>query len=168
MEQLDLFGAPARKKRRSKPKSACEWRIVAVRECVAPYGKPKCDTPQSAADYWRAHIATSPYFNPEVESLVVLLLNTKYRVRGHHVVSIGSLNESIAHPREMFRAAIIGAAYCIVLLHNHPSGDPSPSQADMRLTRRIVEAGDLLQIKVLDHVIVGHQQHYSLREAGLV
>ena len=166
MMQLDLFTWKPKTKRKRKPRGACEWKIVAVRE-TAP-DKPDCLRPDDAVAYWRKHIATAPHFNAEVECFIVLLLNTRKRIRGHHIVSIGSLNETIAHPREVFRAAVIGAAYAVVLMHNHPSGDPSPSDADIRSTHRLVEAGKTLQIEVCDHIIVGNPSRVSLRESGIV
>lgn len=129
---------------------------------------PLCDTPVSAANYWRAHVVSAGYFNPDVECFVALLLTTKNRIKGHHLVSIGSLNETIAHPREVFRAAVMCAAYSVILMHNHPSGDPSPSEADMRMTRVLAEAGKILRIHVVDHIIIGHNRHVSLREAGIL
>jgi DNA repair protein RadC len=98
---------------------------------------------------------------------VVIILNTKLRARGHHFVSVGTLNECLAHCRDVFRVAIVGAAYAIVVMHNHPSGEPQPSQADITISKRLAEAGSLLGIQVIDHVIVGHQRHCSLREMGL-
>lgn len=92
MTQLDLSSWRPRR-RKSKAKGAQEWKIVSVRE-TAPERLPQCDIPQEAVDYWRAHIATAPHFNPDVECLAVLLLNVKMRVRGHHLVSIGSLTRS--------------------------------------------------------------------------
>ncbi len=80
----------------------------------------------------------------------------------------GSLNETMAHPREVFRAAVIGAAFGVVLMHNHPSGDPSPSDADVRMTKRFAESGRILCIEVIDHIIVGSKRHLSLREAGIL
>ena len=89
------------------------------------------------------------------ESLRVVLLDTRYRLMRVESVSMGSMNESIAHPREIFRPAITYSAYAVIVVHNHPSGDPSPSQTDHSLTRRLAEAAELLQIKLLDHIIIG-------------
>jgi DNA repair protein RadC len=89
------------------------------------------------------------------ESLRVVLLDTRYRLMRVESVSVGSMNESIAHPREIFRPAITYSAYAVIVVHNHPSGDPSPSQTDHGLTRRLAEAAELLQIKLLDHIIIG-------------
>ncbi|MEA3210792.1 MAG: repair protein RadC [Chthoniobacter sp.] len=107
------------------------------------------------------------------ESLRVVLLDTKLCLLRVEEVSLGSLNESIAHPREIFRPALIYSAYAIILVHNHPSGDPTPSDADRRLTVRLAEAAHLLQIRLLDHVILGaadngRQPWFSFREAGLL
>jgi len=107
------------------------------------------------------------------ESLRVLLLDTRHGLLEQREVSRGSLNESIAHPREIFRPAIAKGAYAIAVAHNHPSGDPQPSEADRRLTRRLAEAGVLLQIPLVDHVIIGAKRgdaapYFSFREAGLL
>ena len=89
------------------------------------------------------------------ESLRVVLLDTRYHLIRIEEVSIGSVNESIAHPRDVFRPAVIASAYAVIVVHNHPSGDSSPSQTDHSLTRRLAEAAELLQIKLLDHIIIG-------------
>ena len=105
------------------------------------------------------------------ESLRIILLDTRYNLIKSEEVSLGSVNESIAHPRDVFRPAIIYSAYAVVVVHNHPSGDPSPSQADHNLTRRLREAAELLQIKLLDHVIIGapaegRLPYFSFKEMG--
>ncbi len=105
------------------------------------------------------------------ESLRIILLDTRYQLIKSEEVSLGSVNESIAHPRDIFRPAIIYSAYAVVVVHNHPSGDPSPSQADHSLTRRLREAAELLQIKLLDHVIIGapaegRLPYFSFKEMG--
>src|SRR6266567_3295161 len=89
------------------------------------------------------------------ESLRVILLDTRYHLIRIEEVSLGSVNESIAHPREIFRPAIIYSAFALIVVHNHPSGDPTPSEADQRLTRRLKEAAELLKITLLDHIIIG-------------
>jgi len=169
MEQRELFAWLPEPTRVRETRGASEWKIVPLRETA--YRKmPECSSPREALEYWKRYIATAGNFNPDVESLVALALNTRMRVRGHYLVSIGGLNEAIAHPREVFRAAVIGAAYAIVLMHNHPSGDPTPSEVDRRITRRFVEVGELLQIKLQDHVIVGDQEnpYFSFREDGML
>ncbi len=101
------------------------------------------------------------------EYFLILTLNTKNNITGINVVSIGSLNSSLVHPREVFKAAILGNAAAIILVHNHPSGDPAPSAEDLEITRRLVEAGKLLGIEVLDHVIIC-DCWVSLKERGVV
>ncbi len=147
-------------------KPPAEFKIVALRECPLPDQMALCDTPDRAADYWRMHIATSPHFNPECESFAVLLLNTRRKVKGHHIVSTGTMDTLLVHAREVFRIAIIGSAHAIILMHNHPSGEATPSEADIKVTRDLIRAGQLLKIEVLDHVIIGNGQRRSLRELG--
>ena len=107
------------------------------------------------------------------ESLRVVLLNTKLHLMRVEEISLGSLNETTAHPREILRPALIHAAFAFVLVHNHPSGDPSPSDADRRLTRKLIEAATLLQIRMNDHVIIGapvpgRLPYFSFAEAGMM
>lgn len=142
--------------------------MTAVRECPTPESMSFCEKPQQAADYWRLHIESHPLFDPERECFVVLILNTKMRIRGHNFVSTGLLNECAVHPRDVFRVAVLSAAYGVVLMHNHPSGEPNPSQADRSITKRLVAGAEILGIAVMDHVIIGHQRHCSLREMGII
>jgi DNA repair protein RadC len=107
------------------------------------------------------------------ESLRVILLDTKLRLMLVEEVALGSINECVAHPREIFRPAIIHSAYALVLVHNHPSGDPQPSSADRRLTASLREAASLLQINLIDHMILGSPDggrlpYFSFRDAGLL
>jgi DNA repair protein RadC len=107
------------------------------------------------------------------ESLRVILLDTRYHLIRIEEVSLGSINESIAHPRDVFRPALISSAYAVIVVHNHPSGDASPSQTDHSLTRRLAEAAELLQIKLLDHIIIGapseqNAGYFSFKEAGVL
>ena len=101
-----------------------------------------------------------------VEQFGIVLLDTKHRVLRTVVVSIGTLDASIVHPREVFREAASAGAAAIVLFHNHPSGDPEPSQDDVVLTRRLMAAGVLMGIDVMDHVILADTRYCSLREKG--
>jgi DNA repair protein RadC len=149
-----------------KPFNPKEFKVTALRECPVPDEMLVCDTPEQAVEYWRLHIATAPYFNPECECFVVLMLNTRRRVKGHQMLTIGTLDTILVHPREVFRSAIICASAALVLMHNHPSGEPQPSEADIKVTRDLVRAGQLLKIEVLDHVIVGNPNHCSLRALG--
>ena len=146
--------------------TAHEYKIVALRECVTPEGMALCDTPQAAADYWRANVVTNPYFNPEIETFVALLLNTRRRVKAVQIVSFGTHDTLLVSPLTVFRLAVMASAAAIVLMHNHPSGEPTPSEADIKVTRDLIRAGQLLKIEVLDHVIMGNPAHSSLRELG--
>ena len=118
-------------------------------------------TPRAVAEY-----LLPQYGNRRVEQFGVLLLDTKHRVLRSTVLSIGTLDASIVHPREIFREAVAGGAAAIVLFHNHPSGDPEPSREDTRLTERLIAAGALMGIAVIDHVILGDARYYSYREKG--
>ena len=106
------------------------------------------------------------------ESFHVILLNAKNRVVNRHMVSLGIADASLVHPREVFRQAIVDNAASMVLLHNHPSGDPTPSAEDIRITRQLIEVGKVVDIKILDHVIMGQESEgrpgfLSMRESGL-
>ncbi len=102
------------------------------------------------------------------EHFRVVHLSTKNHVLGYDQVSVGSLNSSIVHPREVFKKAIEKSAASVILVHNHPSGDPEPSKEDIRVTRRLVDAGKLLGIEVLDHVIIGANCYKSLKEMAVL
>ncbi len=102
------------------------------------------------------------------EHFLVLALNTKNRLLKVIEASVGSLSASICHPREIFKEAVMVSAASVVVVHGHPSGDPTPSGADIQLTRRLVKAGDVLGIEVLDHVVIGGDEHASLRDLGLM
>jgi DNA repair protein RadC len=102
------------------------------------------------------------------EHFKLLLLNTRNRIIGIAAISTGTANASLVHPREVFKAAIAHGAASVVLAHNHPSGNPEPSDDDVSLTRRLVEAGRLLGIEVLDHIIVTHKDSISFKEKGLL
>ena len=102
----------------------------------------------------------------DVEQFGVVLLDTKHRVLRTTVLAIGSLNSAGIEPREVFREATLAGAAAIVVFHNHPSGDPSPSPDDVELTRRLVAAGVLMGIDVVDHMILGDVRYYSFKEMG--
>jgi DNA repair protein RadC len=108
------------------------------------------------------------------EAFVTITLNSKNRAISKHLISLGTLNSALVHPREVFRVAILDGAAAMILAHNHPSGDPTPSSEDIKITRQLVSAGEIMGIKVLDHVVLGSaepglfQPFVSLRESGLV
>ena len=103
-----------------------------------------------------------------IEQFGVALLDTRHRLMRTRVLSVGSLDSTVVHPREVFREAAFGSAAHVVLFHNHPSGDPTPSQDDIELTSRMLRAGDIMGIEVLDHLVLADQRYYSFWEAGYV
>jgi len=146
-----------------------DYKVITLRDIPAWETLPLCDTPEAAVTYWNMAIKSNPVFNPERECFAVLHLNTRKRVKGVELQTIGTQDTLLVHPRETFRAAIVAASAAIILMHNHPSGDPTPSEADIKVTRDLIRGGQLLKIEVLDHVIVGNsleKNHYSLREMG--
>ncbi len=102
------------------------------------------------------------------EYFKIAILDTKNQVIAVENISIGTLNASIVHPRDVFRAAIKKNANSIILVHNHPSGDPHPSNEDINITRRLVDVGELVGIKVLDHIIIGDNRYISFKERNLI
>jgi DNA repair protein RadC len=149
-----------------------EFRVQVLRECPPELWTFTVDTPEGAAEYWRRHVATDERFNPDVEVLVVLCVNTRRRAIGHTVVATGTLDTVLAHPREVFCPAILAKSAAIILMHNHPSGDPSPSVGDIKVTKEMIQGGNILKVEVLDHVIMGYKNEgrgkdfCSLRELG--
>lgn len=103
-----------------------------------------------------------------VEKFGIIALNAKNEINGLHIISSGSLTHAIVEPREVFMAAFMNNAAAIIAFHNHPSGDPFPSREDIWLTHRLKAAGELLHIKLLDHLITGYETYISLKESGAV
>lgn len=106
--------------------------------------------------------------NEPREHFLALLLNARHECVAIETVSIGSLNASIVHPREVFRPAVLASAASIIVAHNHPSGDPEPSEEDLSITRRLAQVGELLGIGLLDHLVIAKRGVVSLRERGLL
>lgn len=123
--------------------------------------RPRLSTPQDLA----AHLLPE-YGSRSVEQFGIVMLDTKHRVIRVKIVSVGSLDTTVVHPREVFREAVSASAAAIVLFHNHPSGDPTPSADDLVLTTRMLTAGDIMGIAVVDHLILADQCYFSLVEAG--
>lgn len=123
--------------------------------------RPRLTTPRQLASY-----LLPQYGAGAVEQFGIVMLDTKHRVVRIKVVSSGSLDATVVHPREVFREATSASAAAIVLFHNHPSGDPTPSPDDLVLTTRMVNAGDIMGIEVLDHLILADQKYFSLVESG--
>lgn len=125
-------------------------------------GRSPFNTPKDLAEFLR------PLLEPEpVEVFGIVCLTTKHRVIAWHELSRGTLDATLVHPREAFKVALLANAAVVALAHNHPSGDPTPSADDVTLTARLVAAGALLGVDVIDHIIIGHDSaYYSFKEAG--
>jgi DNA repair protein RadC len=124
-------------------------------------GRKRLDTPRELVQ------AVTPFIADEcVEVFAIACLNTKQHLLCVHEVSRGSLDSTIVHPREVFKAAVLASAATIALAHNHPSGDPTPSHDDIALTARLINAGAMMGISVIDHIIIGEGSYFSFVEAG--
>jgi DNA repair protein RadC len=141
-------------------------RIVLVKEKVGRYELPrKINSPEQAYNA----IKTITNVQEEAQEVFgVLILNTKHKIVAVHEVSRGTLNSSIVHPREVFKPAVLHNAAAIICFHNHPSGDTEPSKDDIELTKRLIEAGKIMGIEILDHIIVGDDRYVSLKERGVM
>ena len=133
--------------------------------------QPKCDNPQTVGGWLREQLATAVMFRPDVENLIVVSLSVRCWPIGFEVIANGTLDTILCHPREVFKSAIVSNAHSIILAHNHPSGDPTPSEADIKVTRDMYRAGQLMKIELRDHIILGDRTYpgqgiCSLREMG--
>jgi DNA repair protein RadC len=140
-----------------------EFRVQTLRD--TPVATTILDNPATVGDYIRNNILTSPQFDPDVENFWVIYLNARRRPIGFAIVTRGTLDQTLVHAREIFRPAIVANSHSIIIGHNHPSGDATPSEPDIRLTRELIRAGALLKINVLDHIIIG-ERNISMRELG--
>lgn len=139
------------------------FETVTVKEAILDYLDPvrRFSSPQLVFE-------TFSYLRKECkEHFIALHLDGKNRIACIDQISVGSMNQSIAHPREVFKTALLSSAAGLILIHNHPTGDPAPSSEDLAITRRLKEAGDLLGIAVLDHIIIG-DTYVSFAERGLL
>jgi len=147
-----------------------EFKIMRLNE--APTEAQKLEAPELAVAYLRERLPQSLRYNADTENMIVIFVNTRRRPIGFEIISNGTLDQLLVRESEVFKPAIIVNAAAIILAHNHPSGDPTPSEADIRVTRNLVRAGQLLKIEVLDHIILGKatpeqpKGHASLRELG--
>lgn len=125
-------------------------------------GKAVIKTPEDVLGQVRGRLK-----NKKKEHFITLLLDTRNQLIGVTTVSIGSLDSSIVHPREVFKDAISASAASVIFVHNHPSGDPRPSDDDIKMTKKLVEAGNIIGIEILDHIIVADDSHISMKAKGL-
>ena len=122
-----------------------------------------CSQPHAVANHYMESLR-----HEMQEHVIALFLDTRLTLIREELLSIGTVNSSLCSPRDVFRQALRAGASSFLLLHNHPSGDPTPSQEDIRLTRRLQEVGELMEIRLIDHVIIGDRCYYSLVESGLL
>ena len=141
-------------------------KVVLVKEKVGRYELPrKIGSPEDA---YRAITTITNVQEEAQEVLGILILNIKNKIVAVHEISRGTLNASVIHPREVFKPAVLDNAAAIICFHNHPSGDPKPSKEDVNITNRLVEAGEILGIEILDHIIVGDGRYVSLKEGAVM
>ena len=149
-----------------------EFRILRLQEVPLPVGTGPVDNPEACAEYLRQRLVNSQLYNPDVENFMGLYVNTRRRPIGFVLLSHGTLDTILVHPREVFKAAIVLNAAAVIVSHTHPSGDPTPSEADIKVTRDLIRAGQLLKIELLDHIVLGQASeqnargYCSLRELG--
>ena len=141
-------------------------RVVLVREKLGRYELPR--EIGSPEDAYKAITTITNVQEEAQEVFGILILNTKNKIVAVHEISRGTLNASMVHPREVFKPAVLHNAAAIICFHNHPSGDPKPSRDDIEITKRLVEAGNIMGIEILDHIIVGDDGYISLKERGVM
>lgn len=161
---LYQLGARRRVPRLKTEKEAYLFSVSLVKDSGAPpLPKEKIDSPQSALSVFRGF-----FEGADREKFVALFLNCRCEIIGLNVVSVGTLSASLVHPREVFKAAILAGAASLIVAHNHPSGDVAPSAEDKETTKRLKDAGKLLGIPIMDHLVISEQEFFSFKEHGLL
>lgn len=140
-----------------------EFKIQILRDCGP---SPLLDTPEKATEFFNSEIKQSVRYCDDKENFIVVFLDTRKNAIGFEIVTQGLLDSVQVHPREVFKPALLSNAHSIILFHNHPNGDPTPSDADLRVTRDLIRAGQLLKIEVVDHIVIGSNSHASLKALG--
>jgi len=170
--QQELFAQPSTPPRVGDPTARPQrpycvpiYKVALVRESAITHTRLQLRSAQDAAALLRQFVG-----DVDREYFVIILLDRKHKLIGLNTVSIGSLTASVVHPREVFKPAILANAAAIICGHNHPSGDPQPSQEDRTLTKRLVEAGKLLGITIVDHIVLGDGTavYFSFADQGLL
>jgi len=152
-----------------------EIRATTLGEAAVPFDVRRMAGPEACAAFFNSTVRAHPFFDPEKECVITLLLNRRGALRAWHFATLGTATACVVHPREIIRMALIANAFAFVLMHSHPSGDPSPSSADVSVTRQMREAAHAVDVGFYDHVIAGtpHQDpngvgFYSFKQAGLI
>ncbi len=162
--KLDLAFQSEPEAKPGQPLAAPVWRLQLVRDPNSPASsRTQITCPPDAVRLLRPALEVL-----DREHFVVMLLDTKNRVIGFNTVAIGTIDSALISPRETFKPALLANATAIIVAHNHPSGDPTPSPEDVAVTRSLVEAGKILGVEVLDHLVIGEERFVSLKERGLM
>lgn len=166
---IDPFGPP----NPARIRNGCAAEYKLIRTSETPLRESYvCDTPDRLAAFWAEAITNHPAWDPDREMCYCFHLNTRRHLVGYHLIASGTLDTLLVHPREVFRVPIVCAAAAVIVAHNHPSGDPTPGEADIKVTRDLIRAGQLLKIELLDHIVIGRSTaertkgFCSLRELG--
>jgi len=160
---FSFFGKGGILMSKQSEKSLIVVRLQLVKEEVEYYGVKKVNGPGDVAEVARKFIGSA-----DREMFIALYLAADNRINSVHVISIGSLNQSVVHPRECFKAALLSNAMAVVFAHKHPSGSLKPSEYDKQITGVLKQCGDLLNIKVLDHLIINDKEHFSFSENKMI
>ena len=149
-------------------------RVMCVEEAQGFHDLP-LSSAEAVTEAWSETVAKSVMFNPDQECVAVFVVNSLNRLKSWQICTTGVANASLIHPREVFRLAIATAGTGVIVAHNHPSGDPCPSAADLRVTRILNDASNAVDIKLLDHIVIGRRErdprgvgHYSFRQSGAI
>jgi len=174
---LRHFGNPGSLTQASQEELRLQGRIshrqAAAVSAALAFGRRICSAPLQAGqrfansrDLFQRYRAR--FFSASKEYFLSLHLNSKNQLIREVLISIGSLSTSVVHPREVFAPAVRDSTAAVIFLHNHPSGDPAPSREDRECTQRLLRAGKILGIRVLDHIVLGHEEYFSFADAGLL
>lgn len=150
-----------------------EFKVQKVRVCEVP-APLSVATPEEAATLWRNGPEKSDWYDEDKECIVVFGMNTKFQCKGFYLIALGTINECLARIAEILKPVIVEGCHSFIVGHNHPSGDPLPSQSDIEMTRRLNEASRLMGLRLQDHIIMGKvspinsRGYYSFREGGLL
>jgi hypothetical protein len=142
-----------------------ELETFTVKLAVAEGDLEACRSSEDVATLSRPIYAA---LDADIEYFMVLFLNNKSRLRGYKVISSGTLTASLVHPREVYRAVCLYGAAAVIFVHNHPSGDPAPSPEDIEITHRLKTVGDVMGVRVLDHIILGNARSFSFSDKGML
>lgn len=152
-----------------KFRAPAEFRLTRIRETST--SRITVDSPETAVAYWQDHITTAPWFNPLKEHAVVLLLDARLAIGGHLLISVGDITETCASPRQIFGPMLLSTATSLILMHNHPSGDPMPSHGDRCATKQIDDGAKIFGLILRDHIIVGNpgaRPYFSFAEEKIM